>query len=79
VHEVEVFVGLPAVVVLLALLARPLRVPHAVVLVTGGMTVGALPVAPPVWLDPYPHRGELSGDALRALVRDLDLQEARLR
>ena len=46
------FIGLLAVVIVLALLARPLRVAHPVVLVVGGLVVGLLPFAPDVRVAP---------------------------
>jgi monovalent cation/hydrogen antiporter len=50
--EVRVFIGLLAVVIVLALLARPLRVAHPVVLVVGGLVVGLFPFAPDVRIAP---------------------------
>ena len=51
-HTFEVLLGLLAASVALALLARRLRVPLAVVLVLGGMGLALVPGLPTVALDP---------------------------
>ncbi|MFL5580669.1 MAG: Na+/H+ antiporter [Gemmatimonadaceae bacterium] len=50
--DVHLIMALLAAVVLLSLAARPLHVPHAVVLVIGGIGLGALPFVPDARLDP---------------------------
>ena len=52
-HTFEVLLGLLAACVALALLARRLRVPLAVVLVLGGMALALVPGLPSVELDPH--------------------------
>jgi Na+/H+ antiporter len=52
VHDVELFIALLAGVVGLVWLAGPLRVPHPVLLVLGGLGAGLLPFVPFVDIDP---------------------------
>lgn len=52
VEHVELFIALLAGVVGLVWLAGPLRVPHPVLLVLGGLGVGLLPFLPEVQVDP---------------------------
>jgi Na+/H+ antiporter len=52
VHDVELFIALLAGVVGLVWLAGPLRVPHPVLLVLGGLGAGLLPIVPTVEIEP---------------------------
>jgi Na+/H+ antiporter len=52
VHDVELFIALLAGVVILVWLAGPLRVPHPVLLVLGGLGAGLLPFVPRVEIEP---------------------------
>jgi Na+/H+ antiporter len=52
VHDVELFIALLAGVVGLVWLAGPLRVPHPVLLVLGGLGAGLLPFVPTVEIKP---------------------------
>lgn len=75
--------GLLVAVVALALLATPLKLPRAVILVFGGIAVAALPFAPHVRLDPdlillvflppilYPAAHDFASEDLRANARPI--------
>src|ERR1051326_1613668 len=51
-HDVEVFLGLFAVLAALAAVAKRLRVPYPIVLVLGGMALGFVPGLPAVRIPP---------------------------
>src|SRR4051794_40505770 len=51
-HDVELFIALLAGVLGLTWLAGPLRVPHPVLLVLGGLGIGLLPFVPKVGIEP---------------------------
>src|SRR3954452_15688945 len=51
-HDVELFIALLAGVLGLTWLAGPLRVPHPVLLVLGGLGFGLLPFVPKVGIEP---------------------------
>ena len=51
-HEVEIIVGLLAVVAVLVMLARRFGIPYPIPLVLGGLALGFVPGLPPVAMPP---------------------------